>query len=79
MRILGIDPGIAITGWAIVDFNDNGSATPIDYGAITTSKQALIGERLLELYNDLREIIKEFNPEYCGLETLLFITMLKQQ
>ena len=42
MRILGIDPGIATTGWAVVDFNDSGSATPIYYGAITTPKQASI-------------------------------------
>ena len=77
MRILGIDPGIATTGWAVVDFDDSGSATPIDYGAITTPKQASIGERLVELYKDLKEIIKEFNPEYCGLETLLFYNNAK--
>jgi Holliday junction resolvasome RuvABC endonuclease subunit len=32
MRILGIDPGIASTGWSVVDFNDNGSATPLIWG-----------------------------------------------
>ena len=77
MRILGIDPGIATTGWAVVDFDDRGSVTPIDYGAITTPKQASIGERLVELYKDLKEIIKEFNPEYCGLETRLFYNNAK--
>lgn len=77
MRILGIDPGIATTGWAVVDFDDSGSIVPVDYGAILTPKQASIGERLLELYSDLKEIGEEFNPECCGLETLLFYNNAK--
>lgn len=77
MRILGIDPGIAITGWSIVDFSKDGSPTPVDYGAITTDKGLTVGERLLELYSDLTEIIEKFQPDYCGIETLLFYNNAK--
>ncbi len=77
MRILGIDPGIAITGWAVVDFDENGNALPIDYGAITTEKGLPVGERLEEIFTDLNHIIDEFKPEYCGLETLLFYNNAK--
>ncbi len=77
MRILGIDPGIAITGWSIVDFNKDGNPSPIDYGAITTDKGLLVGERLLELYDDLTKIVEEFKPNYCGIETLLFYNNAK--
>ncbi len=77
MRILGIDPGIAITGWSIVDFDKNGKVSPIDYGAIITSKERTVGERLLELYKDMNNIIKEFKPSYSGLETLLFYNNAK--
>ena len=77
MRILGIDPGIATTGWAVVDFDDSGSTSPVDYGAIFTPKQASVGERLLELYHDLKEIAEKYEPDYCGLETLLFYNNAK--
>ena len=77
MRILGIDPGIAITGWAVVDFDEDGKALPIDYGAITTKMGLPVGERLEEIYKDLNQIIDEFKPEYCGLETLLFYNNAK--
>ena len=77
MRILGIDPGIAITGWSVIDFDKDGEPTPIDYGAITTQKGNTVGSRLKEIYEDLNEIIKEFKPEYCGIETLLFYNNAK--
>lgn len=77
MRILGIDPGIAITGWAIIDFNTDGKPTPVDYGAIFTQKGLTVGNRLLEIYTDLNSILKKFKPDYCGLETLLFYNNAK--
>lgn len=72
MRILGIDPGLAIVGWAIVDFDNDGKPTPVDYGAIITEKGLRVEQRLLEISNDMEEIIKEFEPDRCGIETLLF-------
>ena len=77
MRILGIDPGIAITGWSVIDFDKDGTPTPIDYGAIVTEKGLEVGVRLLEIYSDLNHILEEFKPEYCGLETLLFYNNAK--
>jgi len=77
MRILGIDPGIAITGWSVIDFDKDGTPTPIDYGAIITEKGLEVGVRLLEIYSDLNHILEEFKPEYCGLETLLFYNNAK--
>lgn len=72
MRILGIDPGIAITGWSIIDFDNDGKPNPIDYGAIFTAKGLTVSERLGELYADIREILSKYTPEVCGIETLLF-------
>jgi crossover junction endodeoxyribonuclease RuvC len=72
MRILGIDPGIAITGWSIIDFDNDGKPNPIDYGAIFTEKGLTVSERLGELYTDIKEILSKYTPEVCGIETLLF-------
>lgn len=72
MRILGIDPGLAIVGWSVIDFDHNGKPIPVDYGAIITDKGLRVEERLCEIYTDMVSIINEFNPDVCGMETLLF-------
>jgi crossover junction endodeoxyribonuclease RuvC len=77
MRILGIDPGLAITGWAIVDFDKDNTPSPIDYGAITTLKGLSVSERLVEIYNDIHELINKYEPEYAGVETLIFCNNAK--
>jgi crossover junction endodeoxyribonuclease RuvC len=77
MRILGIDPGVATTGWAVVDFDEDSKPSPADYGAILTAKDLTISQRLAEIYKDLNELIEKFKPEYAGVETLLFCNNAK--
>ena len=77
MRILGIDPGLATTGWAVVDFDKDNKPCPVDYGAITTMKGLSVSERLVEIHRDINELIKKFKPEYAGVETLLFCNNAK--
>ncbi len=77
MRILGIDPGLAIVGWAIVDFDKDINPTPVDYGAIITDKGLDVSTRLKEIYDDMHEIVDKFEPEVCGVETLLFYNNAK--
>ena len=72
MRILGIDPGLATTGWAVVDFDKDGKPNPVDYGAITTPKEMETSRRLVEIYEDMKELVKKFKPESAGIETLIF-------
>lgn len=77
MRILGIDPGVATTGWAIVDFDEESNPCPVDFGAILTAKDLTLSQRLAEVYSDLNELIEKFKPEYAGVETLLFYNNAK--
>jgi len=72
MRILGIDPGLATTGWAVVDFDKDGNPTAVDFGAVTTKKGLGVSVRLLEIYDDISELIEKFKPDLAGIETLLF-------
>jgi crossover junction endodeoxyribonuclease RuvC len=72
MRILGIDPGLATTGWAVVDFDKDGKPNPVDYGAITTPKEMETSQRLVEIYEDMKELVQKFEPESAGIETLIF-------
>lgn len=70
-RILGIDPGLANTGFGIIDF-DGGRYKMVSYGAITTDSDAPHGERLLTIYNKLLQVIVEFAPTEASMETLYF-------
>ena len=77
MRVLGIDPGLATTGWAVVDFGIDGKPHAIDYGAVITKKGLSVSERLLEIYHDLSQLISQFKPEVAGVEMLLFTNNAK--
>lgn len=71
LRILGIDPGTATTGWAILSEKD-GQITPLVYGHISTSPEKSDDERILEISEDLEKIIKKYRPEEAAVEDLFF-------
>lgn len=71
MRIIGIDPGIAITGYGIIDKYGN-NYKPVCYGKITTEPQQQTFERLVILYKSFKEIFKEYRPECAAVEELFF-------
>lgn len=71
MKILGIDPGIAIMGYGVVEFEAN-KVKVIENGVVTTSSRTTTPERLSILYKNLNEIIKEFKPDEFAIEELFF-------
>ncbi len=71
MRVLGIDPGIAIIGYAILDYENN-KIRCIEYGCITTSSKSPLPERLAFINSEMNKIIDEFNPDDCAFEELFF-------
>ena len=73
MRILGIDPGLATVGWAVIECG-RGQSRPVAYGAIITPAHTDIEARLLMIKNDLEEIIKKYEPEEMAIEELFFNT-----
>jgi len=70
-RVLGIDPGLANTGFGVVDFV-NGRYRMVSYGCITTKADEPHGQRLMKIYSNLCAIIDEFKPDEAGMETLFF-------
>ena len=70
-RVLGIDPGLANTGFGIVDFS-NGVIRLVSYGVIETSADEDHGVRLLAIYNRLLAVIDEFRPDEAEMETMYF-------
>ena len=70
-RILGIDPGIGITGFGLINA-ESGQAKALDFGVVRTKVDAPIGERLKELYDSLVEVFEETKPEMVAIEKLFF-------
>lgn len=73
MRILGIDPGYAIVGYGIIEY-ENGKLRPLDYGAIETPAKIPTAERLLKIERDVTELVKDVEPDEIALEELFFNT-----
>ncbi len=76
MRILGIDPGFAITGYSIIDYKGN-KFNLINSGAITTKAGVSFPLRLTKIYDDLTMIIKEYKPDAISVEELFFNNNVK--
>ncbi len=71
MRILGIDPGIGITGYSIIEAQDDHYKL-ISCGSIQTNKNLAHQKRLAEIYHDIRHICATFNPQSAAIEQLFF-------
>jgi len=72
MIILGIDPGIADTGYGIVAKQQNNNLKCLDYGSIKTSAKLNLIDRLEIISLELNRIIKEYNPDVISVEQLFF-------
>jgi len=71
MRVIGIDPGTAITGWGVVE-GDGDQLTPVAYGVVTTPAGTPLPQRLQTIYHELTEIIQKWQPETAAIEELFF-------
>lgn len=73
MRILGIDPGLAIVGWGVVDYDGSRFRT-VDYGSLTTPAGMATEERLVRIDEGLAELIGRYSPDELAIEELFFNT-----
>ena len=73
MVILGIDPGLAIVGWGIVEYNASHFKV-LGYGAIETPAGMPTEQRLSLIYDGVKELIQKYNPEQVAIEELFFNT-----
>ena len=71
MRILGIDPGVAIVGFGVVD-HERGQSKMVQYGAINTEAGLPLATRLVQIESDLRQLIDHFQPDVISIEELFF-------
>ncbi len=72
MKILGIDPGMAIVGYGLIETTKNNDVILKTSGSIQTDKSKSDSTRLLEIYNDLSVIVSEYKPDCASVEELFF-------
>ena len=76
MKILGIDPGTATTGWAIVE-EIKKNPRLVACGCVNTNKINSDADRLVEIGSDVRSLIKKYKPNEAAIEDLFFFKNLK--
>ncbi len=71
MRILGIDPGMALVGYGVVEVN-NCKIELVASGSIRTEKGNKVAARLCEIMGDMRKLIEMYAPDVVSIEDLFF-------
>lgn len=71
MVILGIDPGLATVGYGVIE-SANGRVKAIDYGVISTPKEAHFYDRLYMIEKGTRSLLERYSPEEIAMEELFF-------
>jgi crossover junction endodeoxyribonuclease RuvC len=71
MRILGLDPGTATTGYGIVDVVE-GEFTAVTYGVIKTPASMAMPQRLQLIQQELQQLLDEYQPDSVGIEEVFF-------
>jgi crossover junction endodeoxyribonuclease RuvC len=73
MRILGIDPGLAIVGWGVIDYEKSKFRT-VAYGSLQTPAGIPTERRLALIYDGMKQLIEKYSPEVMSIEELFFST-----
>ncbi len=73
-RVIGCDPGFAIVGYGVLDYEDFRNVRVVDYGVITTPKEESFPVRLALIYKGVQELIEKYKPDEVAVEELFFNT-----
>ncbi len=71
MVILGIDPGYAIVGWGVIEY-EHSRFRVLGYGAITTNADTPFPQRLQAIYNDMCYVFEKYKPSVMSMEKLFY-------
>ena len=66
-RVLGIDPGLRVTGWGIVDAQDS-RLSHVANGSVRSDEDLSLAERLCQLHDGLAAVIAQYRPDAAAVE-----------
>ena len=67
-RVIGFDPGLAIVGYGVIDYDGFNNKKVVDYGVINTPKHESFPTRLAIIYKAVTELIEKYNPDEIAAE-----------
>lgn len=73
-RVIGLDPGLAIVGYGVIDYDGFNNKKVVDYGVINTPKHESFPTRLAIIYKAVTELIEKYKPDEIAAEELFFNT-----
>ena len=73
-RVIGFDPGLAIVGYGVIDYDGFNNKKVVDYGVINTPKHESFPTRLAIIYKAVTELIEKYKPDEIAAEELFFNT-----
>ena len=76
MKILGIDPGVAIVGYGVIT-NECGKLKPVDFGQVNSPAHTPLAKRLKMIYDGITQLITIHKPDVMAVEELFFNTNVK--
>ncbi len=76
MIILGIDPGLANTGWGVVE-QQGSTSKCVAYGCVTTRAETPVPERLAQIHDSIVGVVARYRPDECAVESVFFGTNAK--
>lgn len=72
MKVVGIDPGMAITGYGIVQGGQGTDLEVLDYGVVTTESHLPLPDRLIQLHTELSDLLTLHRPDDAAVEKLFY-------
>ena len=69
--ILGIDPGLASTGWGVIR-QQGPRLTCVAYGCVSTDADTPLAKRLQKIHEQIAAVVERYRPECVGIETVWF-------
>ncbi|MDR3281609.1 MAG: crossover junction endodeoxyribonuclease RuvC [Endomicrobium sp.] len=77
MIVMGIDPGLSLTGWALIEVLSRDKIMPVDYGCIKTTSSATLVQRLQSINLKLQTVLSKYKPGAVVIEELFFLKTSK--
>ena len=76
MIILGVDPGLANTGWGVIE-RSGPRCRALAYGCISSKAAEPLADRLSRIHDEIRDVIAKYDPSECAIESVFFGTNAK--
>jgi len=74
--ILGIDPGLSVTGYGVIEAT-GGRVRCLDFGGIYPNNKATLGEKLEKIYRGIREVVEAYHPRAVAIEDIFYHENIK--